>query len=799
MNKDVTYSNYFSYNCHENTNTVLTKNIKAMQINLKELGTQAIENTTGTKKMRLSANATSMVFQLFTKNIYSNPIGTVVREIASNCFDSHIEAKVDAPVLIRKFKDPQTDTLYISFIDYGVGMSPDRVENIYGVYFESTKRIDNTQIGGFGIGGKTPLAYKRSTGFGEGEYDNSFYVITRYEGIEYSYLIFEGAESPEITLLHSEPTTERNGTEVRVPVLEKDLQSFGKEMVRQLYYFENVVFEGFDDDYRHGETLMNEYQIVRGKNFLFRGSEYGDYAHVCLGRVAYPIDYNVLGLNSQDYRLPLAVRLEVGEIGVVASREQLDYSESTIKTLKKKLEKAKTEIGEMLAKQYNDIVTLEQYFNVKNDFGKLQFSNGQSMYVGNLIKQSDIDFSNFKYQFMKMPNDKQLFRLFFDVNTYGKKPSRSRYSSKYEFDGGYKELSSNGNLLYITGEFTRKVIKQAYLKAQLGMYHIISTRNMCNSLLSTEIAELFNVHMTKFVDDNGKPVAFVQSLIDMQEEYFSIVHNHAEDYDTLVVPDDFVIARKNKDVLSPEVRNTTIPVKFEGSYSKHRIKLDVLFKYNSPIFWGTAEDSTKIENAYNLYCTLFDSSNVVSYYSDYDNTLNHRGQSRGTKKTSKASIMFIQLAVGNVKYMQYCKKAYHINDFFLKMLYRKEDLVKQYFQTYTLIQKYGNLKSLYKDDNFSLIDGKTGVKIRALKKQIEAIPEKAQDESIGRYKYLLEKFFDLSNIKMTKEQEAISKRIDELYALQRVNEEILRCLNMPYELERADKVLLGILQKVMVF
>jgi hypothetical protein len=51
---------------------------------------------------------------------------------------------------------------------------------------------------------------------------------------------------------------------------------------------------------------------------------------------------------------------------------------------------------------------------------------------------------------------------------------------------------------------------------------------------------------------------------------------------------------------------------------------------------------------------------------------------------------------------------------------------------------------------------------------------------------------------MTKEQEAISKRIDELFALQRLNDEVLRWIQMPYELERADKVLLGILQKVMV-
>lgn len=65
-----------------------------MEINLKKLSNQALESSTETTKMRLSEDASSMVFQLFTKNVYSNPIGTVVREITSNCFDSHTEAGI---------------------------------------------------------------------------------------------------------------------------------------------------------------------------------------------------------------------------------------------------------------------------------------------------------------------------------------------------------------------------------------------------------------------------------------------------------------------------------------------------------------------------------------------------------------------------------------------------------------------------------------------------------------------------------------------------------------------------------
>ena len=769
-----------------------------MKINLNQLGQQAIESTTTTKKMRLSENASSMVFQLFTKNVYSNPIGTVVREIVSNCFDSHTEAGVNAPVLVRKFRDSQDNTQYISFIDYGVGMSPDRVENIYGVYFESTKRIDNTQIGGFGIGGKTPLAYKRSTGQGEGEYDNSFFVITRFDGTEYSYMIYEGTDTPVISLLHSEPTTERNGTEVRVPVLENDIQSFTKEMVRQLYYFENVIFEGFEDDYRHGETLSNEYQIIRSKTFLFRGEEYSEYVHICLGRVAYPIDYSTLGLSSSDYRLPVAIRLEVGDINVTVSRESIDYSEGTIKMLKKKLEVVKTEIAGMLAKQYSDIQTLEQYFNVKNDFGKLEFSNGKSMYVGNLIKQSDIDFSNFAYSFMKMPNDRQLFKFFFNVKTYGK-PSRSRYKSRYEFEGGYKELKENGNLTYITGDFNRKIIKQAYLKDTHDMYHIISTRNMCNTILLSEIAELFNVHLDKTVDANGKPVDYIQSLIDMQEEYFTIVQAHAKDYDTLEIPEDYVLARKNKKVISEEMRNTTIPVRYVGSYGTDRVQLDKLFKYNMPIFYGTKEDETKLREAMSMYGLLFNENDVVYSYSSYDNKFNtgRRGYRNTKADDSKRSIMFLQLAQNNIKYMEYCKNACHVDQFLVKILYRKEAVVRQYFQTYNLIEKYNALGEFYQDNGFARIDAVWGAKIANLNTMIEAIPETAKDNSIGYSKHALGKFFKIDDIEMTKEQKLIEKEIDEIAFLKQANAETLRFINLREDMETANNELIKILQKVM--
>ena len=775
-----------------------------MKINLKKLGEQAIETTTDQTKMRLSEDASSMVFQLFTKNVYSNPIGTVVREITSNCFDSHVEAGVDSPVVIRKHKDGQTGTHYISFIDYGVGMSPDRVKNVYGVYFESTKRVTNEQIGGFGIGGKTPLAYKRSTGQGEGEYDNSFYVITNYDGTKYYYCIYEGAESPVISELHKEPTTDRNGTEIQVPVLEKDLEKFQKEMTRQLYYFENIVFEGFDyphpyntDENNNPEIvkpLSNDYQIVRGKTFLFRGDKYSSYMHVCLGRVAYPIDYDVLGLSSSDYSLPIALKLEVGDIGVTVSRESLDYSESTIKMLKKKLEEAKQEIADLIGKQYKNIKTLEQYFSVKHDFGKLEFPNGTSLYVGNLIKQKDVDFSNFKYQFMKMPNDKQLFKFFFHTSMYGKKPRKSRYSSRSdEFEGGYETLKNNSNILYVDGEFKRKIVKQAYLKEQHTTYYIVTKREI-GRWVRSEIADLFNVHLDETHTDKGNPVKFVKTLLEMQEEFMEIVRKNANDYETLEVPADFVASRKRGAGITPELRKRTIPVKFVGGYSKDRVKLSVLFDYNMPIFYGTQDDSYELSRAMRLYRLLFDNESIVSHC-DYNDKLQ---TGRGYNSTpSKRSIVFMQIAQGNVKHMQHCKKAKPVKEFFTGMLPRKEKMVQEYFQTYAMVEKYKELDTFYRRGFINRVDDNWGKKADAVKALIDAIPEKSKDDRLQYNKSELSQYFKIDDIKQTKAQEKVLKQIEELAVLQENNNKTLDYFNLPREAENMEDELITILQVAM--
>lgn len=109
-----------------------------------------------TIKVSIDTENIGMLYEMLSKSIYSNPIGSIVRELVSNCFDSHIEEaekrgipKLEMPVVVRGFQEE--GDYYIGFEDFGVGLSPERFRGIYLKYMSSTKRQSNSQLGMFGL------------------------------------------------------------------------------------------------------------------------------------------------------------------------------------------------------------------------------------------------------------------------------------------------------------------------------------------------------------------------------------------------------------------------------------------------------------------------------------------------------------------------------------------------------------------------------------------------------------------------------------------------------------------------
>lgn len=305
-----------------------------MIIERKSVVTEEIKGDFEGVEASLSEGDLDLIFSIVSENFYSDIYGSIVRELASNCVDSHTEAKISDPIIIKGYNDEGTD--FISFIDVGVGLGPERFKEVYMKYFKSTKRESNEYVGYFGIGSKSPLGYT-----------DSFEVITRFEGIEYHWVVGKSETGrPRADLLNSKETEERNGTEVKIVIEPGDYEKFKIAVHKQLTYFDNIYVEGFDVD--------NNFNIVEGDTFKYRGSlsenEYKqEELHICFGKVVYPINWSQLGI--EPIALPLGIKFGIGELFVTNNREQIVYTDESKFLIKQRIDAVIKEIRDLYNSQ----------------------------------------------------------------------------------------------------------------------------------------------------------------------------------------------------------------------------------------------------------------------------------------------------------------------------------------------------------------------------------------------------------------------------------------------------------------
>src|SRR3546814_18492166 len=86
----------------------------------------------------------------------------------------------------------------------------------------STKDQSNDQIGGWGIGSKSPFSYT-----------DQFVLVSVHDGVRSVYSVFKDEDSiPAIALLSQEETTDANGVEVSFPVETHHFNLFREEIGR---------------------------------------------------------------------------------------------------------------------------------------------------------------------------------------------------------------------------------------------------------------------------------------------------------------------------------------------------------------------------------------------------------------------------------------------------------------------------------------------------------------------------------------------------------------------------------------
>lgn len=99
--------------------------------------------------MSLDLDSAQVLMQMLSKNLYSDSIGSAVRECASNALDSHRRAGVTKPIIVSLVRN-DSNNYEFSVEDFGTGLDHHDVENIISKYGKSTKRNSNTELGMMG-------------------------------------------------------------------------------------------------------------------------------------------------------------------------------------------------------------------------------------------------------------------------------------------------------------------------------------------------------------------------------------------------------------------------------------------------------------------------------------------------------------------------------------------------------------------------------------------------------------------------------------------------------------------------
>jgi DNA topoisomerase VI subunit B len=146
-----------------------------MKINTELQDSRVIETniTTVLKSHKFSIDNEAAILKNARQSMYKYPIRTLVQEYLSNGRDSCREAKTGFKIDVTL---PTSTKLIFKVRDYGVGLSPERVLNVFMKFGKSTKTETDEFTGGFGFGAKSGFAYT-----------DNFTIISTFNGKCYHY------------------------------------------------------------------------------------------------------------------------------------------------------------------------------------------------------------------------------------------------------------------------------------------------------------------------------------------------------------------------------------------------------------------------------------------------------------------------------------------------------------------------------------------------------------------------------------------------------------------------------------
>jgi hypothetical protein len=278
-----------------------------------------------------------VIMDILRRRMYPNPIKAICQEVMCNARDANREAgRGEEPIVVR-IPTELAPTYEVS--DHGLGITPERMEGVFVLYGASTKRADNIQTGGFGLGAKTPFAYSDSFTIRTTSDESDGVRRTRLYSAYIDETQLGKLAEMSVAVTPDMPT----GTTISVAVKPIDFRAFLTYSIRASRWWTHK------PSILHAKvTWPNSSPVVCGTDWFI--SNDGD-SGVLVDEIEYPLNWDYTDKRNVFHYISLFIKCGAAEVSVNANREELDYNATTVEFLRTRIDGVIEEIKEKINKE----------------------------------------------------------------------------------------------------------------------------------------------------------------------------------------------------------------------------------------------------------------------------------------------------------------------------------------------------------------------------------------------------------------------------------------------------------------
>lgn len=317
------------------------------------------------RRFRIDESGIVNILTILRKSMYSNPTRIIVQEYANNARDAHVAAKTpQRPIHITC---PTAVSPYLKIRDYGNGIPPELVDEVFVVYGASTKRDTNEQIGGFGLGAKSAFSYC-----------DAFEVTTICNGLKYIYAPhIDESDIGEMPLIAVEETDEPTGTLISIPIKDSDIYAVNDAITLITEYWDIRPEVTGSPNYSNRKVYFSESNwSLMEKSYSWQDNE----ILYCVEGIPY-----TFAIPASDERFskelkelancPFVVKLKTGDVTIASNRESLVSDEKTLSKIKEILDEINDHFRNHVMESIEKCDKLSEMFELRAMYNKLRLDH----------------------------------------------------------------------------------------------------------------------------------------------------------------------------------------------------------------------------------------------------------------------------------------------------------------------------------------------------------------------------------------------------------------------------------------